>query len=99
MLEVFPGPWPAFVLCGRASFLADEIVKDKLLQDFEEVCDLAKQLKLDLQKTAKAISENYGIQLNDAIEWLQYVVWSDGKDDGNQAKNNAQEGLMKAGII
>jgi len=99
MLEVFPGPWPAFVLCGRTGFLADEIVKHKLLQDFEEVCDLAKELKLDFEKTAKAISENYGIQLNDAMEWLQYVVWSDGKDNGNKAKNIALEGLMKAGII
>jgi hypothetical protein len=27
------------------------------------------------------------------------VVWSDGKDDVNQAKNIALEGLLKAGII
>ena len=99
MLDVFPGPWPAFVMCGRTDFLAQENVKDELLQDFQQVCDVAKEMKLDLEKTAFEISENYGIQLNDAIEWLQYVVWSDGKDDGNKAKNIALEGLMKAGII
>ncbi len=99
MLDVFPGPWPAFVMCGRTDFLAQENVKDELLQDFQQVCDLAKELKLDLEKMATEISENYGIQLSDAVDWLQYVVWSDGKYDENQAKNIALDGLLKAGII
>ena len=99
MLDVFPGPWPAFVMCGRTAFLAKENVKEELLQDFQQVCDVAKEMKLNLEKTAIEISGNYGIQLKDAIEWLQYVVWSDGKDDGDMAKNIALEGLSKAGII
>jgi len=99
MLDVFPGPWPAFVMCSKTDFLAQGNVKDELLKDFQQVCDVAKEMKLDLEKTAFEISENYGIQLSDAVDWLKYVVWSDGQDDGNQAKNIALEGLIKAGII
>lgn len=99
MLSVFPGPWPAFLLCCRKGFMEDEGVEKAIKFSFKEVCELAGKIKESPSVYAIEISRVYGIEANLAEEWLAHVVWNRGDHNGEAFVPGAVDILKKAGLI
>jgi hypothetical protein len=81
------------------NILKDDSMGRKLGVDFTAVCKLAQELKVNIQQTAKEISEFYQLPSDETAEWLQHVKWSEGIKKAPEVMSGARRILISAGII
>lgn len=80
-LDDFPPPWPGFVIASRKDLQA---IQQAALQELlSAVFTAAARLKL-APKAAAMIAARYGMQLEDATDWLQQTEWAAGMHLDNE---------------
>lgn len=98
MLSVFPGPWPAFLLCAGKKITQNEMFLKAVKDAASSVASIAAGLKKD-PAVAFEISRFYGIKENFAAEWLMQVEWAKTGVHNLSFVRNAWEILKNAGLI
>jgi hypothetical protein len=99
MLDVFPGPWPAFVFCVNQKWL--DLQKDLSLfeSDYNKVCQLAKEIKIDKKEHSAEIAKTYGLTEEMVSEWIEQVEWTESSAESLNFLGHAESLMKKAGII
>lgn len=99
MLEIYPGPWPAFVFCVSKTWLDNPDHITELKKNYDEVCRLASEMKEMHSEICKAISEMYGTEPDDTREWLKNTRWARSANDSLDFLKETENLMMEAGII
>ena len=99
MMSVFPGPWPAFVLCAGSRIRRNPELVAQVIDCVKEVCRLAAGLKERPAETATDIASVYGQKREDVKDWLSYVKWADSADFSLDFLISAEKILRDAGLI
>jgi ABC-type nitrate/sulfonate/bicarbonate transport system substrate-binding protein len=99
MLDVFSGPWPAFVFCVSRKWLDSNDLMKRIITDFDEVCRQAQAFKKMGKESAALISASYGLSESDAAEWLRETEWSESAASDLQFMEPTKALMRRAGII
>jgi ABC-type nitrate/sulfonate/bicarbonate transport system substrate-binding protein len=99
MLDVFPGPWPAFVFCINKDWPDDSNQLSELKAVYNEVCRLAFDMKDKKGDFCLEISREYGTNPVDTLDWLQNTRWAKSTNEDMDFLAETENLMMEAGII
>jgi hypothetical protein len=99
MLDVFPGPWPAFVFCVSQKWFDKNRDLSLIESDFNEVCQLAKQIKKSIEYHCPDIAITYGLTEEMVNKWITQVEWAANSATSLGFLGHAEALMKKAGII
>ena len=99
MLDVFPGPWPAFVFCINKNWSDDSNQISELKTNYNEVCLLASKIKNSTADVCLGISMEYGTNQNDTLDWLNHTRWATSVNEKLNFLEETEKLMVEAGII
>lgn len=96
LLDVFPTPWPCFVLVTNNHFY--EKNKNIILTLCHILNRTVEELKSN-EHTTQLIADKFKLKIADIEEWLSNTKWNSNFDLSNSALQNVQKSLLSLSLI